>query len=78
MSIEEELIELRLIDCMHNISRRYKMLEQLQLSKLTLNSCVNFIQQELMKKFYLKENQDEIAVTFMMKKMKLKCKELQL
>lgn len=51
MFVEEELIQQRLIEGMYNNSQRCKMLGQLQLSKMPLNSCVNFIQlHELIKK----------------------------
>lgn len=51
MSVEE-LIQLRLIEGMSKNSQKYKMLVQLQLSKMLLTSCVDFIKQkELIKKF---------------------------
>lgn len=47
--LEEELIQLKLIDGMDNTSHNYRMLEQLQECKMSVNSCVYFIQQELIK-----------------------------
>ena len=39
--IEEDLIQLRLIEAMHNASHRYKILEQLQIGNMSLNSCID-------------------------------------
>lgn len=43
---EEELIQLRLIEGMHNSAHRYKLMEQLQLTNMPLNMCIEFIQQQ--------------------------------
>lgn len=68
-------IQVRLIKGIYNTPHKYNMLEQLLLSKMSPNSCVDIIQeQELIKKFYSTENQEEIADTYMIKKTKLKCK----
>lgn len=48
------------------------MLKQLPMCKITLNSCVDFIQ-ELIKKLISTEN-EEIADTYMVKTVKLKYK----
>ena len=45
-TIEENLIELRLIEGMYNSSHRYKIMEQLQIGKMSLNTCSDFIQQQ--------------------------------
>ena len=39
-TIEEDLIQLRLI----NASHRYKIMEQLQTGNMSLNTCIDFIQ----------------------------------
>ena len=49
---EEDLIQLRLIESMCNASHRYKIMEQLQIGKISLNNCIDFIQQqELIQKY---------------------------
>ena len=51
-SIEEDLIQLRSIECMCNASHRYKIIEQLQKGNMSLNTYVDFIQQqELIQKY---------------------------
>ena len=71
-TIEEELIQLRLIEGMCNLSHRCKLLEQLQLGDMSLNACVEFIQQqELIEKFNQNENpnsEPRVAETFTIKK----------
>ena len=50
-TIEEDLIQLILIEGMYNVSHWYKIMERLQIGKISLNSCIGFIQeQELMQK----------------------------
>ena len=47
-TIEADLIQLRLIKGMYNASNRYKIMEQLQIGNMYLNTCIEFIQlQEL-------------------------------
>ncbi len=43
MSIEEELIQLKLIEGMFNISHRFQMLEHLRLNQMTLKASIKFI-----------------------------------
>ena len=40
-TIEEDLIQLRLIECMYNASYRYKIMEQLQIGNMSLNTCID-------------------------------------
>lgn len=47
----EELIQKRLIDGLHNATYCYKMLEQLQLENMSLTTCTEFIQQQLIIKY---------------------------
>ena len=50
--IEENLIQLKLIECLYNASNWYKMMEQLQIGNMSLNTCIDFIQQqELIQKY---------------------------
>ena len=47
-TIEEDLIQLKLIEGMYNASNWYKIMEQLQIENMSLNNCIDFIlQQEL-------------------------------
>lgn len=75
---EEELIQMILIDGLHNVTHRYKMLELLQLGTISLSTCTEFIQQqELIQKFNESENQPdyvEVTDTYMLKKIITKCK----
>ena len=51
-TIEEELIQLRLIEGMYNASHRYKIMKQLQIRNISLNTWNDFIQQqELIQKY---------------------------
>ena len=51
-TIEEDLVQLRLIEGMYNASYQYKMMEQLQIGNMSLNTCIDFIQQqELIQKY---------------------------
>ena len=45
-TIEEDLIQLRLIEGMYNASHRYKIMEQLQIGNKSLNTYIDFIQQQ--------------------------------
>ena len=45
-TIEENLIQLRLIEGMYNASPWYKIMEQLQIRNMSLNTCIDFIQQQ--------------------------------
>ena len=57
-TIEEELIQLKLIEGMYNASHRYKIMEQLQIGNMSLNTCIDFIQQqELIQKFNHEKSQ---------------------
>ena len=42
-TIEENLIQLRLIEGMYNASHRYKIMEQQQIRTMSLNTCIDFI-----------------------------------
>ena len=44
--VEENLIQLRLIESMYNTSYRYKIMKQLQIGNMSLNTCIDFIQQQ--------------------------------
>ena len=58
VTIEGDLIKLRLIEDIYNASHRYKIMEQLQIGNMTLNTCIDFIkQQELIKKYYHDKSQ---------------------
>ena len=51
-TIEEDLIQLRLIESMYNTSHQYKIMEQLQIESISLNTCIDFLQQqELIQKY---------------------------
>ena len=51
-TIEEDSIQLRLIEGVYNATQRYKIMEQLQIGNLSLNTCNDFIQQqELIQKY---------------------------
>ena len=51
-TIEENLIQLSLIEGLYNASHRYKIIEQLQIRNMSLNTCIDFIQQqELIQKY---------------------------
>ena len=71
-TIEEDLIQLRLIEGMYNAPHRYKIMEQLQIGNISLNSSIDFIQQqELIKKYNHCKSQlsKQIFVdTYMLKK----------
>ena len=43
-TIEKDLIQLRLIEGMYNTSHRYKMMKQLQIGNMSLNTGIDFIQ----------------------------------
>ena len=69
---EEDIIQLRLIEGMHNASRRYKIMEQLQIENMSLNTCIDFIQQQkLIQKYNHDKSQTSgqtFADTYMLKK----------
>lgn len=73
---KEELIQLRLIDRLHNATYHYEMLEQLQLGSMSLSIYIEFIQQqELIQKFNKSENRlDYIEVADVLKKTITKCR----
>ena len=59
------LIQLRLIEGMYNTSNRYKIMEQLQIGNMSLNTCIDFIQlQELIQKYnhYKRQSSEQIFV----------------
>ena len=43
-TIEEDLTQLRLVEGMYNASHQYKIMEQLQIGNMSLNTCIDFIQ----------------------------------
>lgn len=75
-TIEEDLIQLRLIEGMCNASHRYKIMEQLQIGNMSLNTCIDFIQQqELIQKYNHHKSQPSeqiFADMYMLKKIR-KC-----
>ena len=44
--IEVDLIQLRLIEGVYNAPHLYKIMEQLQIGNMSLNTCIDFIQQQ--------------------------------
>ena len=42
-TIEEDLIQLKLIEGMYNASHRYEIMEQLQIGNMSLNTCSDFL-----------------------------------
>ena len=74
--IEYDLIKLRLIKDFYNASHRYKIMKQPQMENISLNSSIDFIQQqELIQKYShdLSQHREQIfAYIFMLKKTK-KC-----
>ena len=74
-TIVEDLIQLRLIEGMYNASHWYKIMEQLQIGNMSLNTCIDFIQQqELIQKYHYKSQPNEqiFTDTYVLKKI-LKC-----
>ena len=47
MTIEEELIQLRFIEGLHDVDQKNKILECLQGNNMTLEACVEFVQQKI-------------------------------
>ena len=45
-TIEEDLIQLRLIKCTYNALHWYEIMKQPQIGNMSLNTCVDFIQQQ--------------------------------
>ena len=73
---EEDLVRLRLIEGMYNSSHQYKIMEQLQIGNMSLNSCIEFIQkQELIQKYNHDKSQtsEQIFTETCMLKTFLKC-----
>ena len=57
MTTEDELIMLRFIEGMHHPAFKHKLLETLQSVNLTLETCIEFVQQvELIKHFNQQPN----------------------
>ena len=75
-TVEEDLIQLRLIEGMNNALHRYKIMEQLQIGNMFWNTCIDFIQQqELIQKYnHFKSQPSEhlFTDTYILKKIK-KC-----
>ena len=73
MTTEDELIMLRLIEGIHNLTFKHKLLETLQSISLTVETCIEFVQQlELIKKNYNQQpNKEEVCST---SKYKILCK----
>ena len=66
MSTEEELIQLRFIEGLHEEGQKDKILERLQSSDMGLEHCIEFVQQlELISNF--KKEEKEEAMVFQMK-----------
>ena len=65
MTTEDELIMLRLIEGMHNLALKHKLLEMLESVNLTVETCIEFMQQlELIKKKYNQQtNEGEVYCT---------------
>ena len=60
MTIEDELIMLRLVEDMHDPAFKHKLLETLQSVNLTVETCMDFVQKlELIKKYNQKPNEGE-------------------
>ena len=72
-TIEEDLIQLRLIKGMYSASHQYKIME-LQIGNMSLNTCIDFIQQqELIQKYNHYKSQPSKQIftdTYMLKKIK--------
>ena len=67
MSIQEELIQLRFIEGLHEQNQKDKILERLQSNHMVLEQCIEFVQQlELISEFKKEENEE--AMVFSMKK----------
>ena len=72
MTTEDELIMLLLIEGMHNSALKHKLLEMLQSVNLTVETCIEFVQQlELIKKYNQQPNEEEAYST---NKYKILCK----
>ena len=73
-TIKENLNQLMLIEVMYNASHRYKIMEQLQIGNMSLNTYIDFIQQkELIQKYNHHKSQSSeqiFADTYMLKKIK--------
>ena len=66
-TIDEDLIQLILTENRYNASLQYKIMEQLQIGNMSLNSCIDFIlQQELIQKYNHDKSQysEEIFADF--------------
>ena len=71
-AIDEDLVQLRLIGGMYNASHRYKIMEPLQIGNMSLNTCIDFIQQqELIQKYNHNKSQRSEQIftdSYMLKK----------
>ena len=64
MTTEDELIMLRLIEGMHDPAFKRKLLETLQRVNLTVETCIEIVQQlELIKKYNQQPNEGEACST---------------
>ena len=64
MTTEDELIMLHLIEGMHDTALKHKLLEMLQSVNLTVETCIEFVQQlELRKKHNQQLNEGEVYNT---------------
>ena len=72
--IEEDLIQSRLIEGIYNVSHQYKIMEHLQIRNMSLNTYIDFIQQqELIQKYNHDKSQSSKQIftnTYMLKKIK--------
>ena len=70
-TIEEDLVQLRLIEGMYKASHRYKIMERQQIGNMSLNTCIDFIQQQgLIQKYNRDKGQPSeqiFADTYMLK-----------
>ena len=71
-TIEEDLIQLRLTERKYNASHWYKIKEQRQIGNMSLNICIEFIQQQELRKKYKHDkshpSEQILADTYILKK----------
>ena len=74
-TIEEDLIQLRITEGMYNASQWYKITEQLQIGNVSLNTCIDCIQQQeliLKSNNYKSQPSEQIFVdTYILKQIKI-------
>ena len=70
-TIEEVFIQIRLINDLYNTSHRYKIMEQVQIGNMSLNTCIDFQQQQNLMQEYNHDksqpNEEIFAGTYMLK-----------